>query len=370
MFDDDFLRRIREQQEQMRRLLQPYDVSQYASIADQARTAVDQLRASGIFSSLESSTADLRGLIGSTTSVDLAAQNIRDLYEPDSVTRRMAELLGVSSNAALNLPLYDLPRQLQASAAFTEMANLRLHTVDLAHVGSLISAPDLSRARIGKTTALLARRHEALVSTLHTEPKPPAFVAELPSIDLFVQSEAVRAITPHSEGAEESEPKAERLRQSVSENTTDFLERSLYALKPAFREQFLGMRRCAETKGPDSWSQGAASMRKLVKGVLHTVAADELVLPFVTDPKNQLDRNGHPTRATKIAWLCQFIRNEEYRKFVQADLTAALALIDLLDAANHKDEFPEFETQYVTVSLRVEVVIRHLVTLADARKMN
>ena len=52
-----------------------------------------------------------------------------------------------------------------------------------------------------KTTTLLARRHEALVSTLDSEPKPPAFVAELPSIDLFVQSEAVRAITPHGEPA-------------------------------------------------------------------------------------------------------------------------------------------------------------------------
>jgi hypothetical protein len=65
-----------------------------------------------------------------------------------------------------------------------------------------------------------------------------------------------------------------------------------------------------------------------------------------------------------------FVPNEEYRKFVQADLTAALALIDLLDAANHKDEFPDFETQYVTISLRVEVAIRHLVTLADAGKLN
>ena len=162
MFDDDFLRRIREQQEQMRRLFEPLDVSQYTSIADQVRTAVEQLRASGIFSSLESSTVDLRAVIGSSASVDLAAQKIRDLYGPDSVTRRMGELLGVSSNAALNLPLYDLPRQLQASAAFTEMASLRLHTVDPAHVGSLISAPNLSRARIGKTTALLARRHGAL----------------------------------------------------------------------------------------------------------------------------------------------------------------------------------------------------------------
>jgi hypothetical protein len=55
---------------------------------------------------------------------------------------------------------------------------------------------------------------------------------------------------------------------------------------------------------------------------------------------------------------------------VQADLTAALALIELLDAANHKDEFPDFEMQYATVSLRVEVVIRHLLTLWKARSAN
>jgi hypothetical protein len=95
------------------------------------------------------------------------------------------------------------------------------------------------------------------------------------------------------------------------------------------------------------------------------VAPNEAVLPFVTNPK-QLDDKGRPTRATKIAWLCQRIENREYRQFVQADLNAALAVIVLLDTANHEDEFDDFENQYATIALRVEVIVRHLLTLWKA----
>jgi len=384
VFEDDFLRRLREQAEQFDRLTRAHDFSHHfksiqtaaeqlraSGLYDASELAVERLKASALFDSLGAASANLHAMIGET-SADLAAQRMKELAGYESSAERVAQSMGVyidaSTNAALHLPLRVLHKQLQASALFTEMASLRLQTVDFARVGSLVQSPPLSRARIAPATRRLARKHEALVSSLADEAAAPTFVAELPSIDLFVHSEAVRSVSPHTDETNESK-EVERLRQSVADETAEALERGLSALKPAFREQFLGIRQCAVTRGPDWWSQGAASMRKLVKGVLHTVASNELVLPFVTDPETQLDHKGHPTRATKIAWLCQFIPNKEYRAFVRADLTAALALIDLLDAANHKDEFPDFERQYATVALRVEVFVRHLITLAEARRM-
>ena len=44
-------------------------------------------------------------------------------------------------------------------------------------------------------------------------------------------------------------------------------------------------------------------MRKLLKGVLHSVAPDDVVLPWAMKHKKELDRVGRPTRATKIDWL-------------------------------------------------------------------
>ena len=87
-------------------------------------------------------------------------------------------------------------------------------------------------------------------------------------------------------------------------------------------------------------------MRKLLKGVLHTAVPNESVLPWATKNNKPLDKHGRPTRDTKIEWLCQFIPNDAYRAYVRTELNSALALIKLVDTAQHVDEFPEFEDQY------------------------
>jgi hypothetical protein len=71
-----------------------------------------------------------------------------------------------------------------------------------------------------------------------------------------------------------------------------------------------------------------------------------------------LDRAGHPTRATKVEWLCLAIGNDEYRAFVRTELDSTLALINMVDSGLHVDEFPEFEQSYRWVMLRVEMALR------------
>ena len=44
-----------------------------------------------------------------------------------------------------------------------------------------------------------------------------------------------------------------------------------------------------------------------------------------------------------------------------------MALIELLNNTQHADEFPEFEQQYEWIFLRVEVAIRHILTLWKSR---
>ena len=97
------------------------------------------------------------------------------------------------------------------------------------------------------------------------------------------------------------------LRHAIISETDDFLERTLPQLKPAFLEQYRGVKARADDRGPDGWTQGSASMRKLLKGVLHSVAPNEVVLRWATKNNKELDKNKRPTRATKIEWLCRSI---------------------------------------------------------------
>jgi hypothetical protein len=104
-------------------------------------------------------------------------------------------------------------------------------------------------------------------------------VADLPTLDVFVHTSAVRSLTPHDELSSDDATRAEPVRLTIVTETVAFLEEVLPEPKPAFREQYRGAKLRVNDKAPDAWTQASASMRKLIKGVLHTVAADEHVLP-------------------------------------------------------------------------------------------
>jgi hypothetical protein len=117
-----------------------------------------------------------------------------------------------------------------------------------------------------------------------------------------------------------------------------------------------------------SASEGGASMRKLLKGVLHNVAPNGLVLPWALTNGKPLDSNRKPTRATKVDWLCEFVPNAEYRSIVKTQMMAALSMIGLLDTSQHEDDSPEFEQQYDEIILRSEIAVRHILTIWKARR--
>jgi hypothetical protein len=111
-------------------------------------------------------------------------------------------------------------------------------------------------------------------------------------------------------------------------------------------------------------------MRKLLKGVLHSVAADEVVHPWAVKNKKELDRVGRPTRATKIDWLCECYPYDEYRSTVKMELISALHVLKLLNETQHEDDTPEFDQQYDEIVGRVEVAVRHILTIWKARTMH
>ena len=77
----------------------------------------------------------------------------------------------------------------------------------------------------------------------------------------------------------------------------------------------------------------------------------------------ELDKQGRPTRAVIIEWVCRVIPNDAYRAYLPTEVNAALALIELVDNAQHVDEFPEFEDQYDWIMPRLEFAIRHMLAL-------
>jgi hypothetical protein len=263
-------------------------------------------------------------------------------------------------------------RQIGAMALQINATLKALPTIDFERIGTLVSLTDTPRARLGLATRRLVVRHTRYVDALAVRDSAlhrlPSNVQALPTQDVFVHTGAVRSVTPHDAAEPEVEETSLAIRLEISTSTIVFLEATLPALHAPFLDQYRGAKARSADRGPDWWTQGSASLRKLVKGVLHRAAPNDLVLPWAKANNKLLDRIGRPTRATKIEWLCVPVGDDDYRAFVRAELDSTLALIDIVDAAQHVDRFPDFEERYNWVLLRVEMAIRHILELWKLRQ--
>lgn len=263
-----------------------------------------------------------------------------------------------------------LASQIDVLGGYIDATRFAIASIDSERIGGLINAAAES-TQLARITDKLVSRHAEFLTSVGSDDEgmvalPPGAFA-MPTLDVFVHTAAVRSVTPHERLQEDEEQEMASLRLTVVGETHLFLEDMLPRMSLPFLDQYRGARARSLDRGADWWTQGSASMRKLLKGVLHTAAPNERVLPWALKNKESLDRNGRPTRATKIAWLCRTIGNDAYREFVRTELESALALITLVDAAQHVDEFPEFEQQYDWTILRVEVAIRHILVLWMSR---
>jgi hypothetical protein len=370
---DDFLRRLQEQQEMFRRLAEGplrYIRDNEATIRRMHELArgvdTSQLqRGVEVIGSVAKSLpfAAVSELTSAAFATSFAVpESVREMQRYADQHREIVESVN-----HLSTPARTLAEQVESMSRFIDASSFAASTIDADRIGELIHAAERERGVVARVTNRLTLRYADLIVSLNLPEgrlaSVPSFVSEMPTVDVFVHTEAVRIITPHRSRDPEQESTTASLRLEVVDDTVAFLEIVLPELHPPLLSQYRGAKACAAEKGPDWWTHGGASLRKLLKGVLHTAAPNDTVLPWARQNNKELDRLGRPIRATKVEWLCSFIPNDAYRAYVRTELNSALALIDLLDTAQHVDEFQEFEAQYAWTVLRVEVAIRHMLTI-------
>ena len=369
---DKFIRRMIEQQEMMQRLIE--GPAKYFREYEATITRMQDLTHSMDTDILERAvaTASASNLaLRLPALVDSTAAALAKLTTPDFTmamdryVRGQQQMYETIERLALRHKTWT--DHVTAMSSFIEATRFTLPTIDFDRVGGLIAAADLQRDAVARLTDRLLFQHADLIESL-SQPgsllvSVPLVVSDLPTMDVFVHTSAVRSITPHKPLEDQDEEHTVPLRRTIVTETEMFLEQTLPELKPSFLEQYRGVKARADGRGPDGWTQGSASMRKLLKGVLHSAAPNEAVLPWATKNNKEIDRHGRPTRATKIEWLCRFSENDAYRAYMRTELKSALALIELVDNAQHVDEFPEFADQYDWIMLRAEFAVRHILAL-------
>jgi hypothetical protein len=234
-------------------------------------------------------------------------------------------------------------------------------------VGSFAGLEAIGRLTLQSLTDTLSSSFAELIAATHRPDglfaSLPHFVTGTPPENLFLHTSTVRSISEHDEYQVDEERQALARRLGVEQETHEFLMARLPQLKKPLLEVYQGAVRAAERKDPDWPRHAADSYRQLLQSVLHNVAPDVDVTPWAKGNNGEFDDAGHPTRRTKVKWLCQQIPAEHYRRFVQTDLESALGLIGVCDEVVHVDEAPWFPDSFRWASLRMQAAIKHLLQL-------
>lgn len=374
---DDFIRQLREREEAMRRIAEGplADAKAFESILERASATERAIESAQMnsASSIISRMATPEFMLALEKSARQASVMMERLRAPeiiDAIERANAAQAAIAETIARAAAVRQTMMSGMALQIDTTLKSLP--TIDFTRIGWAIGIAETQRARLGLVTGRLVVRHTHFIEALSAPDSElrqlPDTLQQLPTQDLFVHTGALRSITPHQPADPKVEETSLAIRVEVSTTTSVFLESTLPTLHGPFLEQYRGAKARGLDRGPDAWTQGGASLRKLLKGVLHRAAPNDLVLPWASAKKLPLDRNGLPTRATKVAWLCEPVNNDAYRAVVRTELDATLALIELLDASQHLDEFPEFEDKFSWVVLRVEMAVRHILELWKLRQ--
>jgi hypothetical protein len=376
---DEHIRKLLEQQENFRRLAegplrylrdqQEAYTRAFAHLGLGYPTAAERLAQSHAELSAIVSKLDLSSEVLEKFSARGSILEMQRVYqEQQTALKRVADRA-----RTLVFPERDFAAEIASASSYITLANTAYSTVDWSHIEQLVEADRAKYEGILRITDELTSRHADLIASLSIPEgrlaTVPSFVTEFPAADLFAHGLAVRSVTPHRKYRDpEEEQQIEGKRVDLANTTHAFLETALEELKPAFLHQWRGAKARAQDRGPDWCTQSGASMRKLLKGVLHRVASDDIVLPWALKHGKPLDDNGHPTRATKVEWLCQFIPEPEYRRLVDTQIRAALKVIAMLNASQHEDDVAEVEEQFDEIMLRAEVAITHILTIYKDRQ--
>jgi len=150
-----------------------------------------------------------------------------------------------------------------------------------------------------------------------------------PALELYATAQVAGAVTLSQEAALPSDPELEA---ALAEVASSF-EARLASLDVELVEVYRGGVNAIEVGGPDWQRHSMGSFRELINHVVHNLSPDDQIVPSAR-PSDLHD--GRPTRAARLNFIFADIAGPEIAPFYQADMKAALSLIELLNGGTHK----------------------------------
>ena len=323
-----------------------WDVSKFGSLggADLARSlvAADSLKFNEI------------------TRADAHMDMIRDLTSSPKMTSAIDSILNAcvsTKDFGRLLGLYDMASPVWATAETWKFASAAGDIIGKFQIADLavsnLTAPwraDLLNDVKGLASSMVS------IEALGPKIDPTMFsVTKYLPVEVYSASSALYHVD-HDED-EETIPLDEELRSLVHSE----IEVSLGRVDPKLAKLWLGACSARQRKDHDYVRHTFISLRELVTHILHQLAPDAAIRAWTNDPK-YFD-NGRPTREARIEYISRSVQ-PELSGFIKQDVKAMIALINTLNGGTHEIERNLSDAGLEAICVRVECVVRFLITVA------
>jgi hypothetical protein len=256
-------------------------------------------------------------------------ERFRDLVDPPAF-RKMRELeerfhdVERASSFARSAELLGQGAGLIESALRLSHLDARADLAAVAAAGISKLARQVTEPSFQPVAELLTAGVAFLASPL--EEAPAELAGALPA-------EVFRALDLDTSPRVDDAEVAKGERDVLASRTSDELELAIRNTDPQLVTLLAGARHAVISDNPDKVRHVCISLRELLGHALRLLAPDASVTSWTQDPASF--HNGRPTRKARLEYLYRSIVEKPLRDLVDADIRAALELIDVLSEGSH-----------------------------------
>jgi hypothetical protein len=188
---------------------------------------------------------------------------------------------------------------------------------------------------------------------------PPEFT-RLPTVEYFTGVDLLETVLVEEHQVDETDEK-QVLRTEIVAETEEGLREELIFLDPGLIRLWEGAEHALRSNNPDRARHVATSLRELFTHVLHKLSPDNEIRQWNQSPE-LYDKN-KPTRKARLLFICRGVNQGPFADFLAKDIDAAIAFIQLFQRGTHEILIPFSEEQLVALKIRMEGLIRFLITI-------
>lgn len=332
----------------------------------------------GISSKLESAREALvkSPVFDSIREANLSALRIVEGLSHNPAIEEIKKIAGTRVNEWVNFKnLHALPElpiekfltsHLSQITQTSVLAQNALANLELSKIGSAWQVPEEIRASFNDRFTDFSTSYKNLFKSFEVPEtsifRLPPSISELPTVEFFNGVDLLET-TIDEEPEDEFGEEREIVRQEIRETAKDSIIIQLAEVNENWIPILEGARQAFNSSNPDRIRHCITSLRELVREIMQYLSPDDQIKGWSQSADDFF--NNRPTRKARLRFIARNINHGAFTEFVEKDIEAILAAINIFQAGTHVAKSKLTDAQVAALIARVESAILFLFSIAN-----